>query len=343
MTINYLESKLSKLIDENKKLFKESYSKGVNYQINENYDSYKWTVNLKIGHITFYFSNLLAPKQPPRNRPLENKHLLGEYYCDIYKAYIINTLLDSHATKGKIRAALNIRPFIGFIEQKNILLSAVCSDSLFSYYDYVKDNCNGKSIIHRGQEACKFLDWCNDNKYLQSKFKIYHPFNKDRQVSESTDSALANRKKKLPEDDIVKACGSIFNDVIPAIGDDSDPTGCVRDRFTAGLLSIAFASPNRMQAEAFLIVNEKLKKKTVTIEGKVQDIHWINWQGSKGYKDNRNHILSQMASFVDRSMRWFSDVCEPARALCRFYENPNSPLSSILGAVEICSLTKASN
>ncbi|WP_411992644.1 hypothetical protein [Agarivorans sp. DSG3-1] len=334
MTINYLERKLSKLIEENKKLFTESYSKGVIYQINENYDSYKWKVNLKIGHMSFYFSNLLAPKQPPRNRPLENKYLLGEYYCDIYKAYIINTLLDPHTTKGKIRAVVNIRPFIGFIEQKNILLSAVCSDSLFSYYDYVKHNYNGKSIIHHAQEACKFLEWCNDNKYLQSKFKIYHPFSKERKASESTANALANRKKKLPEDDIVKACGSIFNVVMPAIGDDTDLTTKVRDRFTAGLLSIAFASPNRMQAEAFLIVIEKLKKKTVNIGDNAKNIYWINWQGSKGYKDNRNHILSQMAPYVDRSMRWFSDVCEPARALCRFYENPNAPLSSILGKLK---------
>lgn len=334
MTLNHIESKVSNLFNKNKKLFKDSYSKGINYQINDDYDSYKWKVNLKIGFVTYYFSNLLAPQQPPRNKPLQKKHLLGEYYCDIYKSYIIENLLDTPVTMAKIKAVLNLRPFIGFIEKNNIMLSAICSDSLFSYYDYVKGRYKGKSKVHHGQEVCKFLDWCEKNKYLQSKFKIYHPFSKERQAIESTASALEIRKNNLPDDDIVKACGAIFNDVMPAIGDDTDLTMNVRDRFTAGLLSIAFASPNRMQAEAFLIVDEKLKKKTVTIGGKVQDIHWINWQGSKGYKDNRNHILSQMAPYVERSISWFSDVCEPARALCRFYENPNSPLSSILGKLK---------
>lgn len=328
MSLNYYESLLNEHISKNKQLIKE----GIGYKIDGRYDSARWKVILaKTKTISIYFTNLSAPDQPPRAQPIPDEHRLGKYYADIYKSHVIEHLTSGKATPASLRQRLNLRSFLGFIETRRISLSLVCRDTLVEYFNYVDKKYNGKSKIHHANEACSFLIGCEKKGLLQSKFKISHNFKRE---DYSIKLRLENREKKLPNEDVVKACGSIFSQVMPEANENIDLTEFIRDRFTTGLLSIAFASPNRMQAEAFTIVNEPLKKKKIKIKDEEKTIHWINWQGSKGYKDNRNHILKQMAPFVDRSIRWFSIACEPARALCRFYENPQSPLVDILGKLK---------
>jgi hypothetical protein len=333
MSLNHYESRIHKAIHLHKEGFIENVVMNQSINVEGLYIDHKWKFTEKSSNTyiaSTYFTNFDSPKQPPRTKPPKPEHLLGEYYAGILKAYIIDYFRKGNVKKSRIEANSNAKYILGYIEKYKIPLSKISRETLDSFYDFVDSRWNGRSKEHIASATCSFLEWCDENNFLQSKFRIHHPFYRDSLVS----SKIENRNKKLPSDDCIKICGSIYNEVMPKLGDNVDLNGSIRDRFTSSMLAIAFASPNRMQAESFLIPNEKLNKKTIIVKGKTKEIHWINWQGSKGYKDNRNHILNQMAPFVERAIEWFSMACEPARVLCRFYENPKSKLSSILGPMK---------
>ena len=64
--------------------------------------------------------------------------------------------------------------------------------------------------------------------------------------------------------------------------------------------------------------------------------------GSKGYTDNDNHILASMAEPISRAIEYLRVICEPARILCSYYENPEQPLGQLMGSFSTDKLEKYS-
>lgn len=148
--------------------------------------------------------------------------------------------------------------------------------------------------------------------------------------------AAAN-KAKLPDEEALVALGAIFNEVIPQQSElqslQINPLSSQRDAFIAGMAALAMSSANRVAAEQTVLEKQSLKEWTgqTSKEGKNHTVHYLYWRGSKGYQDNRNHVLAAMTAPVHRTMEYFNIVCETGRIICRFYENPDSPLKDIIG------------
>lgn len=144
------------------------------------------------------------------------------------------------------------------------------------------------------------------------------------------------RKDKLPDLDNILLLGSLHNEIFQPVSQ----SGLVAPEAkvpmmdavatTFGLLGLA--SPNRLASEVSVLAKQRLKRHS---EGGREPVHYLEWQGSKGYKDNRNHILAVVADEVERAVNFFFNECEPARILCRFYENPRIRLGELLGRSEV--------
>ncbi len=149
-------------------------------------------------------------------------------------------------------------------------------------------------------------------------------------------AAFDTRKDKLPDLDAVLLLGSLHKEIfqpvsqrgLVASGQKVPMMDAVATTF--GLLGLA--SPNRLAAEVPVLAKQRLQKYS---ENGGKPVHYLDWAGSKGFRDNRNHILAVLADEVERSVNFFFNECEPARMLCRFYENPKQRLGDLLGDFEI--------
>jgi hypothetical protein len=104
-----------------------------------------------------------------------------------------------------------------------------------------------------------------------------------------------------------------------------------RDSFICTMAALGMASPNRIGEEQVLLTVQRIKAYTQVVDGQEKTVHYLNWRGSKGYKDNQNHINAEMVDSVDRALHYTTLATEPARALARFYRKPNRPLKEVLG------------
>ncbi|PKH87899.1 hypothetical protein [Colwellia sp. Bg11-28] len=161
--------------------------------------------------------------------------------------------------------------------------------------------------------------------------------------SKSGDDALEAEQSKIPDEKALLALGAIFKDIIPPyvnIDDKSDistwqalihVTQHHRDSFTCTMAALAMASPNRVAAEQILLTKQRLQSHTEEVDGKDKTVYYLNWRGSKGFKDYQNHINAEMAESIDRALQYTAMTTEPARALARFYMKPSLALKDVLG------------
>ncbi|WP_026959925.1 hypothetical protein [Aliagarivorans taiwanensis] len=181
------------------------------------------------------------------------------------------------------------------------------------------------------------LEWCRERKFIRTTILTPQISDVDRGQGHSVELALKRQKRKMPDERALRALAAIFNHVSPDISslENIELYSPQRNAFIVCMTTLAMSAPNRMAAEQLTLVNQKLKSRIATrIEkGKeiTQPIYWLDWRGSKGYKNNDNHILAAMSDPVNTAIEWLRFACEPARVLCRFYENPNRPLSALLG------------
>ncbi|WP_429520496.1 hypothetical protein [Pseudomonas sp. 2725] len=156
--------------------------------------------------------------------------------------------------------------------------------------------------------------------------------NRDRTGHASLDHAL----EKLPDITTVLALGNIFSCVFEYV----DECGSIlpgesiimHDALVVTFTTLSLASPNRTSAEIPLLPKQKLNTHS---EGDGVPVYYLDWIGSKGYRNNKNHVLSALAEPITKATNFFFKACEPARVLCRFYEKPNQSLSRLLGEFEI--------
>lgn len=172
-----------------------------------------------------------------------------------------------------------------------------------------------------------FLAFCADNGLIRP-MRLKSADERDRTGHAQFDAAV----EKLPTIESVLALGDIFAGVFEPVS----ATGLVRrgkqvnlrDAWAATYGLLGLASPNRLSAEVPVLPKQRLK---TYAERGGKPVYYLDWKGSKGFKDNRNHVLASLADYVEKAINFFFVACEPARILCRFYENPSQPLKALLG------------
>ncbi|MEF1338598.1 hypothetical protein REH81_17715, partial [Vibrio rotiferianus] len=188
-----------------------------------------------------------------------------------------------------------------------------------------------------------FINWLHQHKMLAQSCQPYIKTTNDESIrTKSGDDALQAEQNKLPSENSLLALGAIFYDVIPAYQDGDKenveawqplllPTQEQRDSFSCTMAALGMASPNRIGAEQVLLTVQRITPHTQVVDGEEKTVHYLNWRGSKGYKDNANHINAEMVDSLDRALHYTILATEPARALARFYRKPNRPLKEVLG------------
>ena len=187
-----------------------------------------------------------------------------------------------------------------------------------------------------------FINWLHHHKMLAKSCQLYIERTVDSLRSKSGDDALEAENNKLPSEAPLLALGAIFFDVIPPYqGDDKENIKAwqslflskqdQRDSFSCTMAALGMASPNRIGTEQVLLTVQRIKAHTQVVDGQEKTVHYLNWRGSKGYKDNQNHINAEMVDSVDRALHYTTLATETARALARFYRKPSRPLKEVLG------------
>lgn len=186
----------------------------------------------------------------------------------------------------------------------------------------------GESTIARLRP---FLDFCAKNG-LMKKIDLQAVDNRDRTGHASFDKKL----EKLPDISAVLALGNIFSTVFEHVDDKGTVVPGkevkVHDAMILTFTLLSLASPNRTSAEIPVLPKQILKSHSES-EGEL--VYYLDWIGSKGYKNNRNHILSALAEPINKAVNFFFNACEPARILCRLYEKPCRNWKQLLGNFEI--------
>ncbi|MBC7000935.1 hypothetical protein BIZ37_00080 [Photobacterium sp. BZF1] len=177
-----------------------------------------------------------------------------------------------------------------------------------------------------GRKTRNFFCWLQANKFIAATLR--YPSIKSK--IDGYDRLIRN-SEKMPDDKVLTALGAICFDVVPPDEAEWPQTQAKPDNPRQALVctmsALALAAPNRVAAELPALTNQEVKSHTQ----KGRTVHWLDWQGSKGYKDNRNHLVAGMVEPVKRCLKYMRQLSEPARILARFYEHPDKPLKQLLG------------
>jgi hypothetical protein len=271
-----------------------------------------WTCAENDGHqCNYYFTQDVAHRfsKVSLSKPLprEKQQLL--------MAFTLHTTngKNSHGHKTeRVRAA---RSFLADISS----IDDISTDSIAAYQDSV-----GRSPFNH---ITWFVRWLINNKLIQeATWDVKSPEQK------TGDEVALAIKEKLPDEKIIMALGAIHHNIISP--DESKWEVCAlnsqRDPLVCAMVALALGSPNRVLAEQTVLNSDLLKKHSQTVKGIKETVHFLHWKGSKGFKDNNNHILSGMVPAVERSLKYIQRATEPARILARFYESPEAPLKDVL-------------
>lgn len=237
------------------------------------------------------------------------------YLIKIWVVETINTNLSVSEKKARTSAARK-------------MLSRMDGDLYVQSESSVRNLCLGSRTIDRLRP---FFEFCAD-KGLMRKIVLQSVDDRDRTGHASFDKKL----EKLPDISAVVALGNIFSTVF----EDVDEKGTVlpgkdiiiHDAMVLTFTLLSLASPNRTSTEIPVLPKQVLQSYS---EGEGEPVYYLNWIGSKGYKNNRNHVLSALAESITKAVNFFFKACEPARILCRFYEKPSSSWRKLLGDFEI--------
>ncbi|WP_312723197.1 hypothetical protein [Stutzerimonas nitrititolerans] len=276
------------------------------------------------------------------------------YHVDPNTGRRTRFLCGVHGRKGKGNAGnhpIDALPYpydhlikVWIIETTNTSLSAnekqartSIARKLLSLIDgdlYEQSECTITSLNLGARSADRlrpFLAFCAE-KGVMRKVKLKGSDSRDRTGHATFDNTL----EKLPDIQTVLALADIFSTVFEYV----DEHGSLRpgkeikihDALVVTFGTLSLASPNRTSAEIPVLPKQRLHCYS---ESNGEPVYYLDWIGSKGYGNNKNHILAVLADPIKKSMNFFYKACEPARILCRFYENPDQSLKALLGGFEI--------
>ncbi|MCH8493943.1 MAG: hypothetical protein LAT53_11985 [Idiomarina sp.] len=215
------------------------------------------------------------------------------------------------------------------ISRARFVLEAV--DSIESITDGLLEKLSvGKSYSYR-VALNTFIKWLNEKNIFDSGLSTV----KTEQPSLTGDEIDFANQDKLPDEKVLIALGAIHHDVIPTDEEMwcTKPNYPQKDPYICTMVALALAAPNRSGAEQ-TILDSQLLKTIITdkldVNGNRKVVHYLDWKGSKGFKNSENHILANMVVAVERSLRYIKRATAPMRILSRFYVNPKLSLEKLL-------------
>lgn len=248
---------------------------------------------------------------------------LSTYYANIVKSYWLT--LDMRY-KNNFKAvscrAIVIRHLISIIAESQKLLCDISSADWQEFINFCSKYAQPAAQALYGLEFIKLL---KSEELIPANLKFGQPFS----YSVSLKGKLERKRARLPTQKTIAALGTIFHQKMPKIGEPFDLLTIQREKFALALLALSFAAPNRAAAEYFLLPKQHLGCKTVqSPEGK-KEIYFMDWVGSKKFKDHKKHIWNQMEPAVNRALYYLNQVSDPARILARYYEDPEQPVAEL--------------
>lgn len=275
-----------------------------------------WRSDTPQGKVQYYFINHNI-KYPYFKTVYSRSQLLKPHLRHLAMAYTINVNTYNASNTHKIALQLAARQFLGLLNDNPANLDTEALAKIVNK-------------VGSPEKFTQFGQWLKDNNFIPPSVKLpsFKTYNR-------VGSDIINHKKKLiPDDRVLMALGAITYDTILKYPSSSPihPLKLQRDAFICAMAALAMASPNRVDAEQTVLAKQTLKKLSrKTLKGEIKVVHYLNWQGSKGYENYNNHIVNNMADPVARCLEYFNKACEPGRVLARFYENPTQSLKVILG------------
>ncbi|MFM2608098.1 hypothetical protein AAFX30_10785 [Vibrio chagasii] len=276
----------------------------------------------------FFFCNL--NKKLPRIRtPFTGEDRLAPETHELLFAYTLDVLKENNSVEHKTCKASAARRFLCTLD-KDI------ADASLEEIQHAVD------MIRSNRHITYLFSWLTQHKMLPQSSLPHINTTRETVVNKSGDDALKVEKSKLPNEKSLLALGAIFHDVIPPYQRDDknnieawqpllSSTQDQRDGLICTMTALGMASPNRIGSEQVLLTVQRIQQHTEIVNGQEKTVHYLNWRGSKGYKDYQNHINAEMVDSLGRALHYTALATEPARALARFYRQPNKPLKKILG------------
>ncbi|WP_026973566.1 hypothetical protein [Aliagarivorans marinus] len=278
--------------------------------------------------INILFCNLNRNKPNIGTRFTEDDRLAPDTHYLLF-AYMLNVLKENVSINNKKTKITTARLFLCHLGEN------VASASLEEIQRAIDSMTYSSNLT-------TFINWLHHHEMLPKSCQPYISTKNESIRNKSGDDALTAEKSKLPSEKALLALGAVFHDVIPPYQDDDKTniqawqpliasTHTQRDSFSCTMAALGMASPNRIGAEQVLLTTQRTQRHTEIVDGQEKTVHYLNWRGSKGYKDNQNHINAEMVESVDRALHFTILATEPARALARFYRQPKRPLKEVLG------------
>lgn len=287
------------------------------------WDDHYWKINnLEGASLNIPLHNLV---KCPTHRKI---FVPTEYqYSDINRHILMSFILSLRAKHG-------LKPKLsGDIVAARHIVARI---NLFSFSQQTLNDLHDE---HQGESWLKrygtFFQWLQENNIIPKTLKIPSIA---ATASSWGDEIKAKNDKRMPDERALWALGAIRNEIIPT----KVPKGIfqrnLKDELIISSATLGLASPQRSAKEQFVLPKSELQSKMVKLDGKEQQVHWINWQGSKGFDANRKHFFRGAALPVTEVLNYWNEAGEPARILCRFFEKPASKLCDLLGDYEPPSL-----
>lgn len=284
-------------------------------------DSDKKTLNI-------LFCNLYQKKPKIGSTFTEDDRLEPETH-DLLFSYALDIINENTSMNNKRVKIQQSRYFLCLLEEN------VATAPLEKIQRVIDSMTNSNQLT-------SFICWLHQHKMLPKSCTPDIRIKTNSIRAKSGDDALEAEQDKLPLENALLALGAIFYDVIPPYQDgDKNNIGAwlhlttstqeQRDSFICTMAALGMASPNRMAAEQVILTVQRLQHHTQIVDSKEKTVHYLNWPGSKGYKYYQNHINAEMVESLDRALHYTILATEPARALARFYRQPNRPLKEVLG------------
>lgn len=239
-------------------------------------------------------------------------------FPDEYRQLIMCWILELRNTSNSniYHSATAIRQFLGKVD-----LFALSQQSL----NQVIENNKGKRWVAL---IPKLLTWLSSHNIVPSSLKGKNCTTAGR---DSPDYIKEKAASKMPDERALYAFCAIKNEVIPSEAPKATYLPDLSQALVVSSCVLGLSSPQRAAMEQFVLPKCELQSKTVKKEGEKRKVYWIDWLGSKGFKANRKHFFQAAAKPVCEVLNFWNEAGEPARILCRFYENPNAPLKKLLG------------
>lgn len=228
--------------------------------------------------------------------------------------------------------------YVLFLCNKNIAQAEVKARALGARHVLTSVTCTlndiPTEIWRKTHYSNSFWSFCKEHKLIGGKIRPLSA--REMRRDRTADYYIDGRKRKLPEESVIQALGQIFLKTFQDVDENGrlNPGGSIdiSNALTCSFAVLSLASPNRAAAEIPVLHKQQLKSLS---ESGGEPVYYLDWQGSKGYRSNKKHVLSALAKHVSKAINFFYYFCEPNRILARYYTDRNQAWDEILDDFEI--------